>query len=235
MLTMKAGVRTARRFVSLLKDNRHGFWIVGYMCFYLLGFYILEHAGHRHYHVIHSFLDDMIPFCEVFIIPYLLWFAYMAVGILWFIFCCRDRKEYYKLVSGLAIGMTVFLVVSCIFPNKQDLRPTEFTRRNIFILLTQMIYSTDTPTNILPSIHVFNSVVICHALNVSPQMRPHPAVRIGSTVLAGLIVLSTMFLKQHSVVDVSLGILMFYAVQMFCDRVFQDEPSVYGQRYVKRT
>ena len=92
MLLMKAGVRTARRFVSLLKDNRHGFWIVGYMCFYLLGFYILEHAGHRHYHVIHSFLDDMIPFCEVFVIPYVLWFVYMAVGIVWFIFWCRDKK-----------------------------------------------------------------------------------------------------------------------------------------------
>ena len=59
---------------------RHGTWIVVYMLFYLLGFTIVEHAGHRHYHLIHSVIDDMIPFCEYFIIPYYLWFAFVAVG-----------------------------------------------------------------------------------------------------------------------------------------------------------
>ncbi len=203
----------------------HGGWIVAYMAFYMLGFFILEHAGHRHYHVIHSVVDDLIPFNEYFIIPYHLWFLYMAVGICWFIFFCRSRREYYKLVSVLSIGMTVFLIVSCVYPNCQDLRPTEFLHHNIFTNMVSALYKTDTPTNILPSIHVFNSLALFYALNSSRQLKKYKAVRTGAGVLTGLIILSTMFLKQHSVVDVSMGILMSFAVQMFCDRVFAPETS----------
>ena len=213
-------LKTVKRFLSTYK---HGFWILAYMIFYLLGFYILEHAGHRHYHVIHSVFDDMIPFCEYFVIPYYLWFIYLVVGICWFIFFCRDKREYYKMVSVLAIGMTIFLIVSCVFPNQQDLRPAVFANDNIFTRMVAALYRTDTPTNVLPSIHVFNSVVLFIALNRTPQLQPYRMVRFLSGLLSALIVLSTMFLKQHSVVDVSLGILMSGAVQMFCDRVFAGE------------
>ena len=126
-------------------------------------------------------------------------------------------------VSVLAIGMTIFLIVSCVFPNQQDLRPAVFANSNIFTRMVEALYRTDTATNILPSIHVFNSVVLFIALNRTPQLQPYRMVRFLSGLLSALIVLSTMFLKQHSVVDVSLGILMSGAVQMFCDRVFAGE------------
>ena len=211
------------RFKKFWSKYGHGGWITAYLIFYLLGFFILEHAGHRHYHVIHSVLDDMIPFNEYFIIPYYLWFLYVTVGILWFVFGCKKRLEYYKMCSALAIGMTVFLVVSCVFPNCQDLRPTEFLHHNLFTDLVQRLYRTDTSTNVLPSIHVFNSVIIFFALNSSEQMQKHRLIRLGALVLTVLIILSTMFLKQHSVVDVSMGLLMSFAVQMMVDRVFAEE------------
>ena len=204
---------------------RHGLWIVAYFAFYMLGFFILEHAGHRHYHVIHSVIDDMIPFNEYFIIPYLMWFFYIAVGVCWFIFFGKNKTEYYKLVSSLSIGMTIFLIVSCVFPNCQDLRPTEFLHHNVFTDLVKKLYANDTPTNILPSIHVFNSLAVFFALNSSEQLRRHRVVRAAAGTLSVLIILSTMFLKQHSVVDVSMGTLMALAVQMFCDRVFSGETS----------
>ena len=203
------------------KKYGHGGWIIAYMCFYMLGFFILENAGHRHYHVIHSVFDDMIPFNEYFVIPYMLWFAYVAVGICFFVFFGKDKTEYFKLVSVLAIGMTIFLIVSCLWPNCQDLRPTEFVHHNIFTKLVQHLYSTDTPTNILPSIHVYNSLAIFFALNDCKQLQKHRAIRLGAGILSLLIILSTMFIKQHSVVDVSMGILSAVAVQMFCDRMFQ--------------
>ena len=37
-------------------------------------------------HVIHCSLDDIIPFCEYFIIPYILWFLYIAAGLIFFFF-----------------------------------------------------------------------------------------------------------------------------------------------------
>ena len=210
---------------------RHGTWIVVYMLFYLLGFTIVEHAGHRHYHLIHSVIDDMIPFCEYFIIPYYLWFAFVAVGICWFVFFCKSRREYYQMASVLAIGMTIFLVVSCVFPNMQDLRPTVFERQNLFTKMVEALYAADTPTNILPSIHVFNSLALFFALNSSEQLRRYRAVRAGAGILAVLIILSTMFLKQHSVVDVSLGVLMAVTVQKFCEFIFQGERETYKDSY----
>ena len=216
-------MKIARKAVHFISRYKHGLWIFFYMIFYLAGFAILENAGHRHYHIIHSVIDDMIPFCEVFIIPYFLWFLYCFAGVLWFIFRCRDRREYDKLVSALAIGMTIFLIVSCIFPNAQDLRPAVFPRDNIFTRMVQALYAADTPTNILPSIHVYNSVILFFAFNSCRQLQKYKKFRLFTGILTSLIVLSTMFLKQHSVVDVSLGLLMSFAVQTFCDRVFAGE------------
>lgn len=224
-------MKTVKNFYN---NYKHGLWIVAYMIFYLLGFFILENAEHRHYHVIHSWLDDQIPFCEYFIVPYLLWFVYLVVGVCWFIFKAEDRREYYQLVSVLALGMTIFLIVSCVYPNKQDLRPTVFANNNIFTQMVQMLYKTDTPTNILPSIHVFNSLAMFYAVNGSAQLKKRRGIRIFTGVLTVSIILSTMFLKQHSVVDVSLGILMSVALQMFCERVFQNQTAGYRKDYLRR-
>ena len=224
-------MKTIKQFIN---NYKHGFWILAYMIFYMLGFYILENAGHRHYHVLHSWLDDQIPFCEYFIIPYLLWFAYLVIGICWFVFKEKDKREYYQLVSVLALGMTIFLIVSCIWPNRQDLRPTVFARDNIFTLLVQRLYATDTPTNILPSIHVFNSLALFYAINGSPQLRGKKILRAFTGVLTVLIILSTMFLKQHSVVDVSMGIVMSGALQIFCERLFQNDAEAYSKEKLRR-
>lgn len=216
-------------------DNyKHALWIVVYMIFYMLGFFILENAEHRHYHVIHSWLDDQIPFCEYFIIPYLLWFVYMVAGVVWFIFRSKDKREYYQLVSVLSMGMTIFLIVSCIYPNRQDLRPEVFTNNNLFTQMVQMLYAADTPTNVLPSIHVFNSLVMFYAINGSPQFKDRKGIRIGAGVLSVSIVLSTMFLKQHSVVDVSLGILLSVTLQMFCEHIFQKQAEGYHKGNLRR-
>ncbi len=225
---MKAG-KAVKEFYEKYK---HGVWILAYMVFYLMGFMILENAEHRHYHIIHSWLDDQIPFCEYFIIPYLLWFVYMVVGVCWFVFRAKDKREYYKLVSVMALGMTIFLVVSCVYPNKQDLRPTVFANNNIFTQLVKLVYQIDTPTNVLPSIHVFNSLVLFYAVNASPQLKDHRLVRFFTGFLAVMIVLSTMFLKQHSVVDVSLGILMSVTLQGLCDYVFQRGSERLGNNYL---
>ena len=197
--------------------------MLAYLAFYMLGFFILENAGHRHYHVIHTIFDDYIPFCKYFIVPYDLWFLYIAVSVCWFIFFCRDRKEYYKLACSLAIGMTIFLIVSCVFPNRQDLRPAVVEGNDLFASLVRSLYLTDTPTNVLPSIHVYNSVVIFFALNASPQLKRWKKTRFACGLLSALIILSTVFLKQHSVLDVSLGLLMSAVIQYFVDTVFAPE------------
>lgn len=190
---------------AFIKKYKHGFVILLYSACYLLLFRYLELRPVHGYHVVHTVFDDMIPFCEYFIIPYLLWFPYMILAILYFIFINKNKHEYYQLIFNLMMGMTVFLIVSYIYPNVQHLRPEEFPRDNIFTTLVRWLYRTDTPTNILPSIHVFNSLAIHMSLTSCEELKEHKVIRYGSLILTMLIILSTMFLKQHSVIDVCMG------------------------------
>ena len=197
---------------SLVKEKymayRHGTIILVYMVFYMMMFSWLETRRVYDYHVIHTFLDDFIPFHEIFIIPYLLWFPYMIGTVVYFIFKPAMKNEYYRLISNLMMGMSVFLMVSFLWPNMLELRPTEFARDNILTDAVKWLYRTDTPTNVLPSIHVFNSLACEVAVFTSPNLRKRKVLQAGSMVLTGSIILSTMFLKQHSVVDVCLGSAM---------------------------
>ena len=74
------------------------------------------------------------------------------------------KKEFYRLCAFLYTGMTVFLVISTLYPNGHNLRPYYFTHHNMFTALCEWLYSTDTPTNLFPSIHVYNSLGIHFAV-----------------------------------------------------------------------
>lgn len=185
---------------------RHALPLLLYGIVYLNWFAYLEKTVTSHYRLIHYRPDDLIPFCEVFVIPYLLWFAYVAVVVVYFFF--KDKDDYFRACTFLFTGMTVFLIVSTLWPNGHDLRPAAMPRDNIFTQLVAMLYRTDTPTNLWPSIHVYNSLG-CHlAVMKSARLEKKKGIRIGSLLLCVSIILSTMFIKQHSVFDVATAFIM---------------------------
>lgn len=217
--------------MKFIKKYKHGLVITIYSIIYLLLFQYLEQRPIYQYHVIHSAIDDYIPFCEYFIVPYLLWFPYMFGAVAYFIFWNDNKKEYYQLTKNLCMGMTIFLVVSFVYPNGHMLRPATFAHDNIFVDMVGWLYSTDTPTNILPSIHVFNSLAVHRAITSCQKLKNRQGIQAASWILTTLIVLSTMFLKQHSVVDVCLGATMAFAGYL----IFYREKSTskqLSQRYV---
>ena len=184
--------------------NGHIGMIAVFFIVYMITFSYIEDRDVHHY-IIHTTIDDQIPFCEYFIVPYLLWFLFVAVTVFYFMFFNKNQwKEYYQLIITLGTGMTLFLIISLVFPNGQDLRPV-LTGDSIFIKAVQMIYHTDTPTNVLPSIHVFNSLAVYFAIHHCQALKDKKWIQRGSLILSILIILSTMFIKQHSVIDVCLG------------------------------
>lgn len=203
-----------QKALSFIKKYKHA-WVFLYALIYMPWFMYLErHITVRsRYHVIHSALDDKIPFIEYFIVPYLLWFVFIAVVFLYFFF--TDKAGFYKLAKLSFIGMTIFLIISTLFPNGVMLRPEVFPRDNIFTDMVRMLYRTDTPTNVFPSLHVFNSLAACIAICESEALKKRHAIRTGACVLAGLIILATVFLKQHSIIDVVGAFLMAYTLYQF--------------------
>lgn len=187
-------------FRKLCDKYKHG-WVFLYALIYMPWFIYLEKHVTTDYNIIHSALDDKIPFIEYFIIPYMLWFLFMAVTIGYF-FLYADKTEFYRLITTLFTGMTLFLIISTIYPNGQQLRPETFARDNLFTDMVKYLYKTDTPTNIFPSIHVYNSLCAYIAIAHNRKLSSHRWIRISAFVLTAAIILSTMFLKQHSTVDV---------------------------------
>ena len=149
------------KITGFLKKYSHA-WVFLYGLIYMPWFLYLENHVSKDYYLIHSPLDDYIPFIEYFIVPYLLWFVFIAVIVGYFFF--TNKKGFYRLCAFMFTGMTIFLIVCTVFPNGLDLRPDTLTRDNIFTDLVRLVYAADTPTNVLPSIHVFNTLSVIFAV-----------------------------------------------------------------------
>lgn len=174
--------------------------ILSYFIVYLAWFCYLERTVRPTYWI-HSWLDDLIPFQELFVIPYLFWFFYVGIAIAFFL--RHSTAEYYRLCAFLFTGMTVCLTIYTFFPNGHHLRPWSFPRMNVFSELVRVIYSLDSCTNVDPSIHVLNSLGVHIAVWRSEVLKDKKWVRYGSLIACILICMSTVFLKQHSVEDVA--------------------------------
>ena len=181
-------------------------WVLLYFFLYLPWFLILESKVVTDYTLVTIDIDKWIPFNELFVIPYLLWFAYIAATIAFFFF--TSKTDFYRCCGFLFIGMTICLIIYTIWPNGQNLRPTSFARDNILVDIAKTLYSADTSTNVCPSIHAFNSIGAHIAISKSERLRSHRWVIRSSFVLMILICLSTMFLKQHSAFDVICSVML---------------------------
>ncbi len=208
----KSQISVGKVIINWLKEYKHA-WLLLYAFIYLPWFAYLERTVVS-YHSVHIFLDDYIPFEEIFIIPYLMWFGYVGIGIAYFFF--TNKKDYYKICAFLFIGMTISLIICTIWPNGQNLRPAVMERENIFTDMILRLYETDTNTNVFPSVHVYNSIGVHIAIMHSEALKNKKWVRRGSFVLMILICLSTVFLKQHSVLDgigaIALSMIMYKLV-----------------------
>ena len=171
------------------------FWPI----FGILFTYVERLQPSRHYYEVHCFLDDLIPFCEFFLIPYLVWFVALMGLILYTLLF--DVKAFRKFMWFVMITYSVTMVIYFLFPTCQNLRPEEFARDNVFTQFLSWFYAFDTNTNVCPSIHVIGAVAVLFA-SWDAKGLSTTAWRAVITVTTVLICLSTVFLKQHSILDV---------------------------------
>lgn len=99
------------------------------------------------------------------------------------------------------ITYTVTIVIYFLFPTYQALRPEVFPRDNALTRFIAGFYVFDTNTNVCPSLHVIGSLAAFFAFWYAPVFSAKKW-RIASAIAAFLICISTVFMKQHSVLDV---------------------------------
>lgn len=189
-----------------LKRKYGHVWILSYAFIYLAWFARLQANVGKPYNVIHSAFDDLIPFCEYFIVPYLLWFLYVASAVVYFFFTNRD--DYYRLCMFLFTGMTISLLVCTLYPNGTNFRPVIDPEKNVFCFLVSKLWNLDPCINVFPSIHVYNSIGVHAAVRRSKVLSKNRRLVFASGILMVSICMATVFLKQHSVIDVVGALLM---------------------------
>ena len=182
----------------------HLLYLLGWVGYFALYFLTENLIPAEKCYVIHSPLDDLIPFCEVFVIPYVGWYLLIVVSLLYF--ALYNPKSFIKLQSFIIITQVVAMTVYILFPNMQDLRPAEFPRDNIFTDIIGLLYSFDTNTNVCPSLHVGYSIGIASVWLKEKGVSKW--VKAFITVFVVLVCLSTAFIKQHSIVDAFAAIPM---------------------------
>jgi len=158
---------------------------------------------------VHHWLDDLIPFCEIFLFPYVFWYLLVAGSLLYF--ALYDTVSFRKLMIYIIATQIIAMAIYILFPNRQDLRPDVFPRDNFLTRCIAFLYQIDTSTNVCPSLHVGYSLGIA-----SVWLRKKDAakwLKITIVVCVILICMSVTFIKQHSVVDVFAAIVMCIVVE----------------------
>lgn len=151
------------------------------------------------WHVMYSPLDDRIPFCELFLIPYLFWFLFLVGMHLYLLLF--DVPAFRRFMYFIMVTYSVTAFVYIVYPTSQELRPDSFARDNFLTRLMAGFYEFDTSTNVCPSLHCVGSMAVAAAAFDTKRFRT-TAWRCAFLGTAVLISVSTVFVKQHSVVDV---------------------------------
>lgn len=192
------------RFSKLGTDEFRHLKLLIYWPVFLLFFLFVERLSPvDYYYPVSCALDAYIPFCEFFVIPYLFWFVYLIGMHLYTLL--YDIEGFQKLMWFIIISYTIGMVIYLLFPTCQELRPTTFERDNLFTRFLYYFYQFDTNTNVCPSLHVVGSAAVwCTSWHIERFHAPHWQLFFSSAAI--LICISTMLLKQHSVIDVLVAI-----------------------------
>ena len=178
------------------RELKYALWLP----FYLLAFVLIEHLPQSSYWATQLPPDNAIPFFEWFVLFYCTWYPLLvAVGLYLLL---RDAPAFRRYMAFLAVTFFASVLIWFLIPNGQDLRPQVFPRENLPTVLIAALYRIDTNTNVFPSVHVVGSVGAALAVWDSPRLRAQPLLRWGVFLLAVLICVSTLFIKQHTILDV---------------------------------
>jgi membrane-associated phospholipid phosphatase len=162
-------------------------------------------------------IDDLIPVVRLFVIPYItLWPIIFSTLVLFLLF--RTRLYQSAALSIIAVHLTSYMFY--FFLQSYIIRP-QLTGTDIFTKLIQYVYTVDNPYNDFPSLHTSLSTVLAvHWLRIDK--------RIGLPVSAWviLIVLSTVFIKQHYIADIFGGLILAFGFSLLFLRIITKKINI---------
>lgn len=210
------------------KEYRHLLLLLGWVG-YLIMYVVTERfIPPEKCHVVKSFVDDLVPFNEYFVIFYFSWYFFMVWSLLYF--ALYDIKSFVK-AEKLIVGMQIISVITyIIWPSVQNLRPESFANDNFCTRLLGAIYAIDTPTGVCPSLHVGYTLAV-----LSPWLVRKMASwkKTLISLWSFLICISVLFVKQHSFVDICAAAVMYFFLEMVFKLQLRNSENYGGLRFEK--
>ena len=175
-----------------------GFWLLFGASFYALEWLVPT----REFHVMYHPVDNLIPFCELFVIPYLFWFVFMLSAYFYAFFA--DPRAFRRMMMFTILTYGGGLLMFIFYPTCQNLRPMSFERDNLLTQVMAWFYTCDTSTNVCPSLHVCGSMAAAFGF-VDTKRFSTRGWKTTIYIIALTICASTVFVKQHSIIDTVYG------------------------------
>ena len=192
-------------------EYRHLLLLLGWVGYFILYFLTENLIPRESCHVIHSPLDDLIPFYEGFVIFYVGWYVLIVLSLGYFLL--YSVQSFKNLQTYIIITQILAMVVYIVYPSRQELRPEVFPRENVLTWIMGIIYSFDTNTGVLPSLHVAYSVGI--ASTWLRERSAKPWLKVFITLFCLGVCISVAFVKQHSVLDIFAAIPVCMVAEWF--------------------
>jgi membrane-associated phospholipid phosphatase len=140
--------------------------------------------------------DYKIPFIPVFIFGYTL--VYLSVVLLYF--TMKDMQDFRRAIVAFLLVTTVHYIFFLLLPVKLDFRADLSRLSGFSIEATKLYYFIDKPYNCFPSLHVAYST-----LAIMCSWKNHHIMRIVFLLMAVIVAISVVFVKQHYILDVVTG------------------------------
>lgn len=168
-------------------------------------------------------LDRALPLVPSWAIVYGALYLFL---ILLPIFVVRQDELIRRMVYAyLLIWITAYVFFFVVYPTAAP-RPDKVSGEGFAVWGLRTLYSSDPPYNCFPSLHVAHSFVSALACS-----RVHRRLGIVAMISATLVALSTLFTKQHYVLDVVAGVLLaFVAYGIFLRRYPSAQMSEFDRR-----
>lgn len=192
-------------------------FVISFFVLFIGWFVLLEKADLPVVWNIHCSLDKYIPFVKYAVIPYSIWFLWMTQSMFHEVIR-EDGETRWRMLAPLFGGLLLILLFCTLVPNGISIRPAEIPGNDLCARVARFIESTDNPTCVCPSMHVYSTIFLDFGVQRAENYRYH-FVKPLARVMDVLICLSTMFLKQHSMIDVLFALAMAVTMDLTAEHL----------------
>lgn len=173
-----------------------------------------------------SSLDLEIPYVGFFIYFYVSW--YIFIFLIPYLISIYDKEQFYKYLTMIFISLTITLIIYILFPTVMERHNLDLLTNSFTDRVVKLIYSLGSTNACCPSLHVL--LASGYMIPLVTRKKLPIWLKLLGIISGFLIIISTLLVKQHVIIDLVVAILINIIVWLFVCKFNLDK---YFKRIVK--